>query len=187
MWRLVRDRAGRHLGEDRVGGGVAPVDRDLPGVVVAGIGERAQVEQLGGALARRLVGRRRDAGSDVGDRHLEGGRAAGAGAGVLVHRDGHGEGAVVGVGVHLSAIGPGAPSLKTVLGEPSPQSTVTCPRVVVAGIGERAQVERLRGALVAVWSAGAVTTGATLATVTWKVAEPLTPAPASSSTVTVTV
>ena len=87
----------------------------------------------------------------------------------------------------MAAIGPGAPSLKTVSAEASPQSTVTCQGSSSPGSVKQPSANELELPSLAVWLAAAVTTGGTLATVTWKVAEPLTPAPASSSTVTVTV
>ena len=77
--------------------------------------------------------------------------------------------------------------MKAVSAEPSPQSTVTSQGSSSPGSVNEPRSNDLAVPSLAVWFAGGVTSGATLATVTVKVAEPLTPAPASSSTVTVTV
>src|SRR3954447_1662945 len=68
--RAERDRAGGACRGDLVGrrrAAVAPVDRDIPGAVGAGVGEAAEVEAVAGALVGALVGGGRDDRRDVGD------------------------------------------------------------------------------------------------------------------------
>ena len=74
------------------------------------------------------------------------------------------------------------------VGRGSPQSTVTCHGESAPGSVKLPRLKLVEVPSLAVWSAGAVTTGMTLATVTWKVlARLLAPVPFSSTTVRVTV
>ena len=118
----------------------------------------------------RLAVRRRRRRASLGDRHLDR---------VLT---------VVGVGVRLVRIAPAFASVKVVSAEPSPHSTFTAQGPSSPGSVNEPRLNDFDVPSLAVWSAAAVTTGATFATVTLKVllSDGVGAVPASE-TVTLTV